>query len=1052
LSTSPSTTTPIFVPSAGAIDAIVEAVDDEHGVLLSASAAAAASSRKRLMVLPRGEALKVEWEGLDIKMVMSVAIGDRLSVWPSLPSSRGRAFWPPSPAAKSTQRQRPPQKYERVTLEAKRPWTLGREAQKRAIVAAAADDDDDESLAGARCARATVVKAIPSGVLVRLDGLDIGGLVGRIDRATWDVACSADPKPGDVLTVPVWVTATIASSGRIVASLRDPSKDPHRRDPSALLERSSLPIAGEVLRIVPSLPGRAKLEEHALVTVAKDTIGALSLSSVRGAVAELHRRHAQKNENGGGASSSGNAPPRRVWELADVLKIGDDVTVLVRDNRGAGVAAAAAAAAGTCDDPLNLDIALPSAATEEQSITTTTTTGPTTGHVAKTRGEKLRLLDLDDYVLLGVLGFLGRSDLATLYGNINNNNKAPASAVRVHSRLAILADRATAHRYATENLCCAYTREHFRSPGVLLGLGIRTTTHGQRHSSSAQKSGTAASSARPLLSSAARPSGVGGAAPPQAPMLSEWFGADDDGPSPVVRAAGVLARAAEWAQQQEKENDATPGAANNNVAAAQQTTTTMMKTKKSSSSTQFALSDEAEERQQRAQQRRRRSGGDGKGDLDTVSPCFGSLLSLRAHVNFGVRRTPWRVSFGHVLPVWLDRFHGGRAAPVALRRAAMLVMGEEGAFACFEQLSQDLRTSSSSPSSSSEPPFSAMLPPGLEEADASPAQMDLLLAFATFCTKAMNSTVVEMMQGDLHESVAALEGYFLLYQLLLNVALRYPALLSTLSRRVRRFCFGGGGGGGFGGGGGGGRATKCDLLEQCRGKAAVPSLGELLPLLPLAGVPWSDAVEPVVDEAFVRNARWAVQKHPELAEIERDESEPRAAVGKAMGEAVGEAVSAATKNRLEKTFGANLVSLRLLSFHCVAADLVLTDAGGGAVAQAKSLEATLGAPSSAAVARLQAAAASLKRLGSWRSFFEDGVRLRPPPTPRYLGRWLRRTLDLSNDRGYHSQCRALRALRDSRRAEQEQRRRSAFERELEGRGGWDADLESIAEATEQRFR
>ena len=80
------------------------------------------------------------------------------------------------------------------------------------------------------------------------------------------------------------------------------------------------------------------------------------------------------------------------------------------------------------------------------------------------------------------------------------------------------------------------------------------------------------------------------------------------------------------------------------------------------------------------------------------------------------------------------------------------------------------------------------------------------------------------------------------------------------------------------------------------------------------------------------------------------------------------------------------------------------------------------------------------------------MRLRPPPTPRYLGRWLRRTLDLSNDRGYHSQCRALRALRDSRRAEQEQRRRSAFERELEGRGGWDADLESIAEATEQRFR
>lgn len=130
--------------------------------------------------------------------------------------------------------------------------------------------------------------------------------------------------------------------------------------------------------------------------------------------------------------------------------------------------------------------------------------------------------------------------------------------------------------------------------------------------------------------------------------------------------------------------------------------------------------------------------------------------------------------------------------------------------------------------------------------------------------------------------------------------------------------------------------------------------------------------------------------------------------------------------RPAETFEANAVSLRLLSFHCTAADLVLSDAGPTPTAQAKRLETTLGAPSAAAVLQLQAATAALKHLDSWGGFFNRGVKLGPAPPRAFLARWLRRALELSDARGYHNQRRALlaaRDARDARRADQEEKQR-----------------------------
>ena len=315
----------------------------------------------------------------------------------------------------------------------------------------------------------------------------------------------------------------------------------------------------------------------------------------------------------------------------------------------------------------------------------------------------------------------------------------------------------------------------------------------------------------------------------------------------------------------------------------------------------FAISDEAERLKQNACRN--------ASDLDTVTPCFGSLVSLQAW-RCGVKRTPWRAPFNFWLPVWIDRYHGSRATSLAISYASYHVLGSETALS--------LRN--------------VMLPIGLEEKDATSEQMTLLLAFSTLVTKAMNSTVVGMMKGGLHESVVALEGYFLLYQLLLGVSIRYPALLSSLRRRVRQFCFG--------------DVSGKLSLEQCRGKAEVPSLGELLPLLPLAGLKWDEVVEPVVKEAFVRNARWAIKKFPELADIQDGSNFSSGAS------------SNADQKRLRLTFQANVVSLQLLSFHCTAADVVLADTGGNdAKSQAARLELVLGVPSSRAALRLQQATA-----------------------------------------------------------------------------------------------
>jgi hypothetical protein len=193
--------------------------------------------------------------------------------------------------------------------------------------------------------------------------------------------------------------------------------------------------------------------------------------------------------------------------------------------------------------------------------------------------------------------------------------------------------------------------------------------------------------------------------------------------------------------------------------------------------------------------------------------------------------------------------------------------------------------------------------------------------------------------------------------------------------------------------------------SNMRNKAKCPSLGELLPLLPLCdSLEWSDVVIPIVTEAFTRNARWAIKSCPPLADVSSDTS------SFIVGSSSDDGLTDKERYRLTNTLEANAVSLRLIAFHCVAADILISDVGSKNVTdQISSLNLSLGKPSSRAIDQLKFRTRNLKTLTSWDYFF-DGVKL-PRPSSTYLVQWLRRSIELSSTKRYHNQYRALALLK-----------------------------------------
>lgn len=91
-----------------------------------------------------------------------------------------------------------------------------------------------------------------------------------------------------------------------------------------------------------------------------------------------------------------------------------------------------------------------------------------------------------------------------------------------------------------------------------------------------------------------------------------------------------------------------------------------------------------------------------------------------------------------------------------------------------------------------------------------------------------------MLQGDLHASIRALDGYATFCQTLLAVMRWYPAVRAEVDRRIESFMEG----------------------QHRRNKYLVPALGEWLPLLVFSDrYSWRDVAHEYLRENFDRNAK-----------------------------------------------------------------------------------------------------------------------------------------------------------------------------------------------------
>jgi len=226
----------------------------------------------------------------------------------------------------------------------------------------------------------------------------------------------------------------------------------------------------------------------------------------------------------------------------------------------------------------------------------------------------------------------------------------------------------------------------------------------------------------------------------------------------------------------------------------------------------------------------------------------------------------------------------------------------------------------------------------------------------------MNTMVVKTMKGELHESIVALEGYTMFYHLLLAFIVEYPFLQNFIDEQLSYF-------------------NDKSAENEYRNKKKVPSLGELIALLSASNkFSWREICTSYLRECFDRNAKWILTANKALL----DENHPK-------------------KSRLNKSFNACQVSLKLCMFHVVFLRLFRYSARSGTLQSVRDtkekLDAQYGRPTYGMRELLQKNVKRIKKIRTWAQFFEGiGV---ATPSENELYEWLVDALRNSEMKGYH---------------------------------------------------
>jgi len=270
-----------------------------------------------------------------------------------------------------------------------------------------------------------------------------------------------------------------------------------------------------------------------------------------------------------------------------------------------------------------------------------------------------------------------------------------------------------------------------------------------------------------------------------------------------------------------------------------------------------------------------------------VFQCHFDLISKEGFYDFGVRTGVWKDSIKFWMPAAIDQSHFRRALPLLAAcfkelgdsRVASITRsyGTQAGSTKFNlkaQLREAERTGQKIISleefrAQKATPAKEVLEKTVIDA-AGLAEQDMAFALEVL-PKLMNLQTVQLMKGDLHLSTKALEGYMGFHHLLLSILRHYPNLQKQVESKIHTFLRNEGG----------------------RTKTGCPNMGEFLCLLAVSRkYSWDDVSAAVLKETLDRNASWAIDKFEVLK-----------------GHGIRPEV------RLEKTFKASIVSIRLLCFN-----------------------------------------------------------------------------------------------------------------------------------------
>lgn len=301
------------------------------------------------------------------------------------------------------------------------------------------------------------------------------------------------------------------------------------------------------------------------------------------------------------------------------------------------------------------------------------------------------------------------------------------------------------------------------------------------------------------------------------------------------------------------------------------------------------------------------------GDIQDISTPL-DLLGVRAFIREGIRKSSINEPFTHWIPVFVDEEHGKKGYHLAKKSLSMICNGNTKEF---------------------KPEMALKVFP-----------------------KLMNTMVVQIMKGQIHASIKALEGYCAFHQMFLKFLEEYPELLKECQEKVNSFL----------------------QDEKARHKDKLPNLGEFMPLLTVTPeVSWKEVAPAIVQESFDRAVFHLIKDYRELAKEEED--------------------PVVDKERVNVTFGASIVGHRLIMFHMYFLEHVARPLGKAIPEMSKSYADLYGRPSVRMVEDMLQAFRDIKKVKNHSDFFgRIGL---PILSEEELKVLLRKSVTNSRVKGYH---------------------------------------------------